>query len=495
MPDALRSALDFALQNRGLLIAAGVALLLVIVAIVTIVIGISRGRRMNGLAEKKGAAAEKVAAAETHEAGQPRIQRTKLTIGDLPSPWTQGAYERNSPEANIAVLLPAFAFDIDGSIHRTQSMELTREFDVLGLMKHCDTANGVATYGAFATLALWHCGRAEYAVTALKVISHAQMADEQRDLIRFLFQDVTGVPLSAHDVPSLARWHNTRFQAAYQLYTQPHIGHADWKRLEATLAPSLRQLYDNELARKLPIRHVYRQAPQSAVFAEGLYFTNVACIVRYMNPRRWQRLLSSEKRARFQEWIEKQPCTTEHEALLHVANPEIFDVEDFAPVLREAIPRVLANTRAREWLFGKAKMPALSLRMQFFKFFCLFARYNEAVRCYATLGVMKHDRAVRLLYARALFSSGMHHDAWSEVSTLLADFPRDAAVMNEAAIYAHRLGRYEEAAEIFGMARSLYPDDATLAYNEAVFTEQYSKKQIEEKWTKVQQLAQPPVVE
>ena len=57
------------------------------------------------------------------------------------------------------------------------------------------------------------------------------------------------------------------------------------------------------------------------------------------------------------------------------------------------------------------------------------------------------------------------------------------------------LQRFDEAAELFGMARSLYPDDATLAYNEAVFTEQFSKKQIEDKWTRVQQLTQPPVAE
>jgi Flp pilus assembly protein TadD len=89
----------------------------------------------------------------------------------------------------------------------------------------------------------------------------------------------------------------------------------------------------------------------------------------------------------------------------------------------------------------------------------------------------------------------MLHEAWAEMSSLMTDFPRDAAVLNEAGIYAHKLGRYDEAAEIFGLARSYFPDDATIAYNEAVFTEQYSKKQVEEKWSRVQKLTQPPVVE
>jgi Flp pilus assembly protein TadD len=91
--------------------------------------------------------------------------------------------------------------------------------------------------------------------------------------------------------------------------------------------------------------------------------------------------------------------------------------------------------------------------------------------------------------------SGMPHEAWTEMSGLLSQYPRDLAVLNEAGIYAHKLSRYDEAAEIFSRARSMFPDDATLAYNEAVFTEQYSRVQIKEKWSGVQKLSQPPVVE
>ena len=95
----------------------------------------------------------------------------------------------------------------------------------------------------------------------------------------------------------------------------------------------------------------------------------------------------------------------------------------------------------------------------------------------------------------ALLIAGRPEPALEATRRHLADFPRDAVVLNETAIYAHKMGRFDEAAELFGMARSLYPDDATLAYNEAVFTEQFSKKQIEDKWTRVQQLTQPPVAE
>ncbi len=488
---------EFIAQNRGLFIAAGIALLLVVIAVVTAIVGLRRarggeGRRATEPAKKKPVVSEPPPVADN---SAPRIKRTKLTVGDIASPWTQVVYERHAPEDKVAVLLPAFAFDIDGSIHRTQTAELAREFDALALLAQCDSATGVATFGALATLALWHCGRTEYALVALKVASHTQMGSEQRDAIRFLFQDVIGIPLSASEVPSLAKWHNTRFAAAYHLYTTEHITGKDWQKLEGQLAPSLRKYYDNELARKLPIRRVYRQAPQSAVFSEGLYYVNLACLVRHMNPKRWLRLLNSDKSRRFREWVENLPCTTEQDALLHIANPEIYDVEDLSPDLRESIPRILANTRTRDWLFNQGKLPPLSHRVHYFKFFCLFGSFNEAVRCFATLSLMKRDRAIRLFYARALFSSGMQHDAWSEISALLADYPRDAVVLNETAIYAHKMGRFDEAAELFGLARSLYPDDATLAYNEAVFTEQYSKKQVEDKWTRVQQLTQPPVAE
>lgn len=496
MPEGLRSIAEFITQNRGLLIAAGLAFALVVIAIVTVIVGLRRGRRGEDeqltAAKKVAAATEPAAVTGAHE---PRVKRTKLTVGDVASPWTQVVFERHEPEEKIAVLLPAFAFDIDGSIHRTQTPELAREFDAIALMQQCDSATGVATFGALATLALWHCGRTEYALVALKVASHMQMASEQRDVIRFLFQDAIGIPVKVSEVPSLGKWRNTRFAAAHHLYTTEHVTGKDWPKLEGQLAPSLRKYYDNELARKLPIRGVYRQAPQSAVFSEGLYYVNLACLARHMNPKRWLRLLSSDKSRRFRDWVENLPCQTENDALLQIANPEIYDAEDLTPQLRESIPRILNATRSRDWLFNQGKMPPLTRRVHYFKFFCLFGRYNEAVRCFATLSIMKRDRAIRLFYARALFSSGMQHDAWSEISALLADFPRDAVVLNETAIYAHKMGRFDEAAELFGMARSLYPDDATLAYNEAVFTEQFSKKQIEDKWTRVQQLTQPPVAE
>jgi|GEM_PF-3966226 len=498
MPETLRSASEFIAQNRGLFIAAGIALVLVVIAIVTVIVALRRARRGEAGIESRAAVKPSIAAAEPQvaaDATAPRVKRTKLTVGDVASPWTQVVFERHAPEEKVAVLLPAFAFDIDGSIHRTQTPELAREFDAVALMAQCDSATGVAAFGALATLALWHCGRTEYTLVALKVASHMQMASEQRDAIRFLFQDVIGIPVKVSEVPSLAKWQNTRFAAAYHLYTAEHITGKDWQKLEGQLAPSLRKYYDNELARKLPIRRIYKQAPQSTVFSEGLYYVNLACLVRHMNPKRWLRLLNSDKSRRFREWVENLPCLTEQDALLHIANPEIYDVEDLTPELRESIPRILSATRARDWLFKQGKMPSLTYRVHYFKFFCLFGRYNEAVRCFATLSIMKRDRAIRLFYARALFSSGMQHDAWSEISALLADYPRDAVVLNETAIYAHKMGRFDEAAELFGMARSLYPDDATLAYNEAVFTEQYSKKQIEDKWTRVQQLTQPPVAE
>lgn len=261
MPAATPSISEFIAQNRVLLIAAGVALLLVIIAVVTVVVGLRRARRGESPSGKKTETGQPAVAPgiqPTTEPASARVKRTKLTVGDVASPWTQVVFERHAPEEKVAVLLPAFAFDIDGSIHRTQTPELAREFDAVALMAQCDSALGVATFGALATLALWHCGRTEYALIALKVASHAQMASEQRDAIRFLFQDVIGIPLKPGDIPSLGKWQNTRFTAAYHLYTSEHISGKDWVKFEGQLAPSLRKYYDIELARKLPIRRSSR---------------------------------------------------------------------------------------------------------------------------------------------------------------------------------------------------------------------------------------------
>jgi tetratricopeptide (TPR) repeat protein len=253
--------------------------------------------------------------------------------------------------------------------------------------------------------------------------------------------------------------------------------------------------YELELAQKLPPRTIYRRARESRVYAEGLFRLNLQTLARYLNPKRWQRLLNSDKSARFAEWLSKQPCQTELQALLRVADPNVFDRADLDEALALQIETILERKNPRNWLFAGGAPPRLHLRLQYFKYFCLFQKYNEAVRCFAMLGVFRRDRAQRLWYARALFLSGMQHEAWSEMSALMTDYPRDAAVLNEAGIYAHKLGRFDEAAEIFGLARSYFPDDATIAYNEAVFTEQYSRRQVEEKWSRVQKLTQPTVVE
>ena len=330
---------------------------------------------------------------------------------------------------------------------------------------------------------------------ALKVASHGQIAPEQKELIRFLFQDVTGKPLRPTAVPGLTRWSKPAFHAAVSLYHSPKISPQKWTELEKVLPVEFRRFYELELGQKLPAKTIYREAGSSPVFTEGLYRTNLVTLRRYLSPSRWLRIRNSGNTTRFKEWVTNVPCETEADALFHISNPDIFEREDLSPQLADKIQEIFATTNIASWLFENAKKPPLVWRLHYFKFFCLFERYNEAVRCFAFLGVYRRDRATRLYYARALFAVNMPHEAWTEMSALMSDYPKDAAVLNEAAIYAHKLGRHEEAAEIFSLARSMYPDDATLAYNEAVFTEQFSQVQIKEKWSAVQKMTAPPVVE
>lgn len=492
MPPQLVQALEFVSIHRYLFILGGIALTLLLTAIITLVVAFRRPRARWKMPQPKPVAATGTA---TTGAPAPRVNRLRLTVGDVANPWTQGIYERNSPEAKLARILMAFAFDEAGGIRRAQQAELVTGIDLGELIRTCASASGVAVHGAYTTLVLWHAGDGRYAEMALKVASHAQMPLEQKDLIRFLFQDILDLRLKPRAVESLSHWNNKAFRTALALYTAKRVKEAEWKEMSLVLPEYLYPYYELELAQKLPPRTIYRRARENRVYGEGLFRLNLETLKRYLNPKRWQRLQNSDKAARFSAWLAEQPCRTEAEALLHVANPDVFEAADIDAALAERIHSVLEGRNPRAWLFDGEKAPRLHFRLQYFKYFCLFGKFNEAVRCFATLGVFRRDRAQRLWYARALFLSGMQHEAWSEMSALMSDYPRDAAVLNEAGIYAHKLGRYEEAAEIFGLARSYFPDDATIAYNEAVFTEQYSRKQVEEKWTRVQKLTRPPVVE
>jgi tetratricopeptide (TPR) repeat protein len=501
MPEPMRQALDFVIQYQIFFILGGILLALVVISLTTLIAAFRRTRSFRGPADiparkAKSPVSDQAAADLPEQApAQGQVKRTKLAIGDVASPWTQGVYERHSPEDKLDHLLPAFAFDATGSIHRAQNAALVKGVDAAEFEKYCDTAAGLAVHGAYATLVLWHSGSPAYAETALKVASHALMAPEQKELIRFLFQDITGQPMRPSKVPGLTRWRNPEFRAAIRLYVSPTIRPKESLQMTKQLPPELKPYYELELAKKLPIRMIYREAGNSEAFSDGLYELNLRSLIRYMSPRRWLRLRNSDKSSRFKRWVAALPCKNETEALLHISNPDVFEKEDLDEKLAVRIDQILMASNAKEWLFNQQKQPPLMLRLHYFKYFCMYGRFNEAVRCYATLGIHRKERSARLYYARALFLSGMPHEAWTEMSGLLSQYPRDLAVLNEAGIYAHKLSRYDEAAEIFSRARSMFPDDATLAYNEAVFTEQHSRVQIKEKWSGVQKLSQPPVVE
>lgn len=473
---------DFLIQYRYYLIAGGIVFVLLLTAIITLVIGIRHARQMK--AEPPPAKNPEPKAGPDHA---PRIERTKLSIGDMANPWTQGVYERHLPDVKTEPLLPGFAFDTDGKIHRSRNADLAQGVDIEALLRLTSTATGMALSGVYATLVAWHADHPALVPLALKTAGHAHVDERQRQIIRFLFQDITGKPVKPESVPMPSGHENPQYLASLKLYTAHRINGRERAEMIPSLPTEFKGWHEIEFARKLPVRTLYREG-LVPVFADALYELNLKTLERYLNPSRYLRIKNSDKGAAFAEWLAKIEPTGETQALLILANPEIFDRTDLAEDKAEKIAQVLDAAPAKKWLFEGGKMPPLTYRLQYFKFFCLFERHNEAVRCFATLGVFRRDRAFRVYYARALFGGGMLHEAWSVMSELMTEYPRDATVLNEAAIYAHKLGRFEEAQQIFGLARGMYPDDATLAYNEAVFTEQYSKIQVEEKWSAVQKM-------
>ncbi|MBV6493480.1 MAG: hypothetical protein LDLANPLL_01503 [Turneriella sp.] len=492
------------------LIALSVFIVLVAIAITTLIVAIRKTQRLRSPSSNASKDTPKsqekapVTNAEENKTDAYGVKRAKLTIGDIASPWTQGIYERHSPEGKIDALLPPFAFDESGGIHRLHLVDAAKGVDVESILQLCNTGAGLAVNGLYATLLLWHLSDNRYKEFVLKVVSHAQIPPEQKELVRFLFQDIVGKPVTVFEVPGLKHWSKPIFYAAVELYTLPNILPKKWEELQKILPTAFLRFYELELAQKLPIRSIYKNAVENPIFEEGLYRVNLQTLRKWMNPSRWLRVYNSGNAERLSAWVEKQPCETIADALFHIANPSVFVKEDLPEELATKIDAILGAENTREWLFGDAEKPRLIYRLHYFKYFCLFARFNDAVRCFAVLGVFRKMRNYRLFYARALLMSGMLHDAWAEVASLLEDFSEDKAVLNEAAIYAHKLGRYDEASEIFSRARALFPDDTTLAYNEAVFTEEFSRVQIAEKWSTVEKLntwakperiVPPPVVE
>ncbi|GEM_PF-4604144 len=98
---------------------------------------------------------------------------------------------------------------------------------------------------------------------------------------------------------------------------------------------------------------------------------------------------------------------------------------------------------------------------------------------------------IRFFCARAAFETGDTVKAWHRINELLADYPDNAAVLNEAGIYAWKLERFEEAEDIFSRARNLFPEHAATKFNEAVFFEKRSLSEIGAKWKEVELSAYP----
>ncbi|HRP69419.1 MAG TPA: hypothetical protein PLY93_07805, partial [Turneriella sp.] len=265
MPLKFESLVTLWQQYQIYFILSFVLVGLTLIAVVTTVIALRKARRLktpatNTALQGKSHLAPSEKKTQNENATPHGIKRTKLAVGDVANPWTQAVYERHSPEGKIDALLPPFAFDEHGGIHRLAFPDAVKGIDIERALQYTDTAAGLAVNGAYAVFLLWHAGDARYAAYALKVASHAQIAPEQKNLVRFLFQDVIEKRVSIFDVPGIERWSKPAFRAAVTLYTAPKISEERGGELEKVLPTALSRFYELTLAQKLPIKIIYRKA-------------------------------------------------------------------------------------------------------------------------------------------------------------------------------------------------------------------------------------------
>ncbi|MDH5716061.1 MAG: hypothetical protein OEZ22_00310 [Spirochaetia bacterium] len=124
----------------------------------------------------------------------------------------------------------------------------------------------------------------------------------------------------------------------------------------------------------------------------------------------------------------------------------------------------------------------LFIRWAVFLYFIYKGDLDFANQIFKYIGKYKKDEKTKIYYCRYLIKSGELEKAWNMINETLETNPESLLVLNEAAIYAFNLEKYDKAEEIFKKLKSIYPNHPISLYNEAVFFERKSKNKIREKW-------------
>lgn len=98
-----------------------------------------------------------------------------------------------------------------------------------------------------------------------------------------------------------------------------------------------------------------------------------------------------------------------------------------------------------------------------------------------------------LLKARTYYFNQQYQEALNIAENLLEKHPENFYVLNDAAIYYFRLGQQNKAEELFFKLKSYFPDHPAVLHNEALYFEQKTLKEIQEKWAALEQVEKSPV--
>ncbi|MCS6984753.1 MAG: hypothetical protein NZM25_06480 [Leptospiraceae bacterium] len=108
--------------------------------------------------------------------------------------------------------------------------------------------------------------------------------------------------------------------------------------------------------------------------------------------------------------------------------------------------------------------------------------HREANEFFPRDKVTPKELKLLLLKARNFYFSGAYKEALEMMEELLPHYSQNFYVLHDAAIYKFKLGKIQEAEELFFQLKELYPHHPAVLHNEALFFEQKALQQIQQRW-------------
>lgn len=324
-----------------------------------------------------------------------------------------------------------------------------------------------------------------------EILTLKTLYEEDRALIMFYFQNELGIAPMKIPENIKARDSLASFLISVRIHNlQPGVFDRKLiKNLELSSPRALSPFYDNlfypagnKFVREKYYLEGYQVSDRQKSTLEN-YF-------RFGNRKRYLDLSKvPEYDSLFNAWRENPESIPEELVSLVPKGCFKLLLEDFGFSLTENMPKafIITPTDYREWLWENAFTLPAHYTMRWIKYFISASLWKEFLACTQSK-VHLSDYLIRFYRARALFNTGYLHEAWNAIFELWNDYPENLPVMNEAAIYAGKTGKWQKAEEIFTQLKAMYPGHPGVAYNEALLFEQKSESEVHKKWQEVEKL-------